>query len=518
MSSLRPIYHLVRADFLERVRRYSFLGTLGFAVYLGFLCVKGDITVKLGEWRGHYNSAWLGMMMTLVSTTFLSLAGFYIVSNSVKRDEKTRVGQILAATPMSRVSYAFAKAISNFAVLSSMVAVLAFTAVLFQLFRGEDRHLDVVALLSPFIVFALPLMALVACLAVFFETTPILRSGAGTIIYFFLWTSGIVACEKLRYIDLLGIGIYMRELEAAVRKFDPAYKDGFVLGLDFGQAQGSKLFPWNGMHFPAEILLGRLFWIVIAIALTALSSIWFHRFDPVRMRLNRGTRQPKMRVFNESEIAEVVSAAHLTPLPHTRSKAWFWPMFLGEMRMLVLRHHWAVYIASAGLIIAGCFSPLDAARRGVLAAAWIFPAFALSRMGAREDLFSTRTLVFAGPSAASRQLVSSWLAGATLPFALSAGVAVRLLVRFDIRGVLALIAGSLFVSAAALVLGNLTRTPKTFEAIYVSWWYAGPLNQIPGCDFFGATAASARPLQYAVFAAILICSAWTIRRARMAAA
>jgi len=32
---VRILYHLARADFLERVRRYSFILTMGISIYLG---------------------------------------------------------------------------------------------------------------------------------------------------------------------------------------------------------------------------------------------------------------------------------------------------------------------------------------------------------------------------------------------------------------------------------------------------------------------------------------------------
>jgi len=62
----RVLYHLARADFLERVRRYSFLLTLAFAAGLAFLTYSGTISLELGEYRGVYNSAWVGSMLTLV--------------------------------------------------------------------------------------------------------------------------------------------------------------------------------------------------------------------------------------------------------------------------------------------------------------------------------------------------------------------------------------------------------------------------------------------------------------------
>src|ERR1035438_8989823 len=121
---------MARADFLERVRRYSFLVTLAFAVYLGYSAYSGQVVLRLGDYRGVYNTAWLSALMTLVTTTFLSLVGFYVVRNSVDRDQQTGVGRILAATPMTRLFYTAAKVASNFAVLSAMVLVLMGAAII----------------------------------------------------------------------------------------------------------------------------------------------------------------------------------------------------------------------------------------------------------------------------------------------------------------------------------------------------------------------------------------------------
>ena len=60
MKPARVLYHMVRADFLERVRRYSFLLTLAFAAYLAWGSASGLIILRLGEYRGVFNSAWVG--------------------------------------------------------------------------------------------------------------------------------------------------------------------------------------------------------------------------------------------------------------------------------------------------------------------------------------------------------------------------------------------------------------------------------------------------------------------------
>src|SRR5271156_5791851 len=85
-SRWHVLLELARADFLERVRRYSFMITLLFAMYFGYLAATGKILMQVGHMRGVYNSAWIGALMSLVATTFLSLAGFYVVKNTIERD------------------------------------------------------------------------------------------------------------------------------------------------------------------------------------------------------------------------------------------------------------------------------------------------------------------------------------------------------------------------------------------------------------------------------------------------
>src|SRR6202044_2788938 len=58
-SRWHMLLELARADFLERGRRYSFLITLLFAMYFGYLAATGKIMLRVGNLRGVYNSAWI---------------------------------------------------------------------------------------------------------------------------------------------------------------------------------------------------------------------------------------------------------------------------------------------------------------------------------------------------------------------------------------------------------------------------------------------------------------------------
>ena len=187
MNRARIIYHLARADFLERVRRYSFLVMLGAVVFLGYQAAVGNIGVQLGDYRGEFNSAWVGSMLAIIASFFLGWFGFYLVKGSLARDRETGVGQVMATTPLTRPLYTLGKWLSNFVVLISMVVVLAIIGIAIQLFAGESNRFDFFTLIAPFIYIALPMLALTAALAVLFETIGFLQGGFGNMLYFFLF-------------------------------------------------------------------------------------------------------------------------------------------------------------------------------------------------------------------------------------------------------------------------------------------------------------------------------------------
>ena len=102
------IFHIAKADFLQRVRSYYFLITLGICIFIIYSFVPaldaGYTMVSLGNYRGFYNSAWIGSMVAMC-VPFFALIGFYLVHNAVKRDIDTGVGKIIATTRITTVNY-----------------------------------------------------------------------------------------------------------------------------------------------------------------------------------------------------------------------------------------------------------------------------------------------------------------------------------------------------------------------------------------------------------------------------
>ena len=518
-QSAHILYHMVKADFLERVRRYSFLMTLAGALYLAYAITAEKVVVRVGEgYRGQYNSAWIGMMMAVCCSTFLSLCGFYVVKNSIERDSTTRVGRILAATPMRKEFYTVAKTVSNFAVLSCMVMVLMAAAVAMQWIRPEARPISLWQLWSPFLLIALPAMFVTASLAVLFETLPLLRSGVGNVAYFFVWTFGLAAGAQSGFDDATGIHVLATSTQRALERVNPGGNNsGFSLTI--GSDRVSRTFLWSGVDWSWHQVGSRLTWIAVGLGVAVLASVFFHRFDPARDTAKEKKQKSKSvgdvstRAVDPGRLSFGISAlTRLSPLGHSR----FARLVLSELVLMLKGLRWWWYAAAAGLLVAEFVSPTAQAREGVLLAAWLWPVLIWSQMGCRESRHATQSLIFSAERIVYRQLLAIWTAGVLVAIATGAGTGLRLLLSSDWHAAAAWLAGSLFIPSMALALGVWSGSTKFFEALYTVWWYIGPLHQIPGLDFMGTSLGSSSAVLYLTLAAGSLLAACVGRRQQVA--
>jgi ABC-type transport system involved in multi-copper enzyme maturation permease subunit len=513
-SRWHVLLELARADFLERVRRYSFLITLLFAMYFGYLAATGKILLQVGHMRGIYNSAWIGTLMSLVATTFLSLAGFYVVKNTIERDRATRVGEILASTPISKILYLSGKWLSNFMVLAVMVGILGISGIAMQFFQGEDSHLQLWKLLAPFLLLALPAMALVAAVAVVFETITWLRGGFGNVAYFFVWTAGLAVPASAGAeggtspYDWAGLNLVWNSMRAAA----PTSNNSFSFSVDVGTLNFvHATFLWNGIAWTGGMVLWRIAWIGFALALVAFSALLFDRFDPARRRLLSGRSKPASSDLPEisgvaegSSVMGAMSAVTLTPLRAGPVHFRFGAMLVAELRLMLKGQKWWWYAGAVLLVALAAALPGAQARGVALCVAWIWPVLMWSTMGVRESRDRTSPLLFSAPHPIASQLPAVWCAGVVLGLITGSGFALRLLLGGNWRGLLAWLIGAAFIPTFALALGVWSGTSKPFEILYTLLWYLGPMHATVPLDFMGsapATALTRVPLFYLALAA-----------------
>jgi hypothetical protein len=491
MNRTRIIYHLARADFVERVRRYSFLLMLGAVIFLGYQAAIGNVKVQVGDYRGEYNSAWVGSMMAVIASFFLGWLGFYLVKGSVARDRETGVGQIMATTPLTRLCYVLGKWFSNFAVLVSMVIILAIVGAIIQIFAGESNQLELSALILPFVFITVPMLAVTSATAVLFETIGFLSGGFGNMLYFFLFIMIFPAFgENLGKtnpaIEPLGFSLLEQSMGAAAHAAFPEYNGGIMLGSTDRPIQG--IFHWSGVAWTSEIMLKRLAFFGVAILLILLAALFFDRFDPSRRKLKSKRMKSSVSLTQPEGIAvspAIPQPEHLTPLTASSNDFAFIRVLVSELRLLLKGQQWWWYAVAAGFIIACLVNPPETVRSSILPIAWLWPVLIWSGMGNREIQHNTYQMVFSSAAPLMRQLPAQLLAGIIIAVVTGSEAALRLLGTGDGAGLLAWFSAALFIPSFALALGVWSNSHKLFEVTYVFIWYLA-MQKVYLVDYFGA--------------------------------
>lgn len=501
------IWVIALADFRERSRRYSFwvfLVLIAYATYL-FIPAPGApyTTVRLGDYRGLYNSAWVSNQVTLLTVTILSLVGFYFIKGAVIRERRLKTHEILAASPISDLAYLAGKFGGNVMIMFSMILTLAITSVLLQIARNEDRTIMIFNLLAPYVLIIAPVMIFIAALAILFDCVKFLRGGIGNVIFYIFWVFALVnggmnTTHVTPILDFFGISFLWSEMmngcSSAVSSYVP-WEGIHSIGFNF-TADGPpqlRTFLWQGPHWSPLFLVGRLVLLTVSFAAVAVGAVLFRRFDEEPAKVGSGIFGKRKEIAQKAESdsksahTEAPRCVSLTPLTTRPRKVSLSRLLIAELRIALngVSKWW--YLIAAGIFVAGILTPFAISHKFLLAAAWFWPLLIWSAMGCRDQLFDTRQMVQSTPGGVWAQLSMQWLAGFLIAVAVGGFIGIRTLITGDFDLFSHWLIGALFVPTLAISCGIVTGGRKLFEVLYTLVFYVGPLNKTPMCDFTGSS-------------------------------
>lgn len=246
LNNLYQIYYIGISDFLDRIRSKSmFIITLlmMYISYLFFPQNNSSFYYTLNYhfegyfYRGVYNSTWMGWVATIAFISVITLIGFYFVRNSLKRERELMIGEITASVGVKSWIFIFGKAFGNLLFLLMQMIIVIFITIIMQFVRGESYSLQLIKLLTPFLILAVPTCFIMAVIGMIFEIVPILRDSLGNIAYFFLWAAICVASsgEKKSYLaDVFGMNTTARVILDVIKSNFNEFKDieSFSLGTN----------------------------------------------------------------------------------------------------------------------------------------------------------------------------------------------------------------------------------------------------------------------------------------------
>jgi hypothetical protein len=480
MRALRAIGAIALADFRERTRRQGFLVAVAMVAWVAYMVASGQLSFRLDQYQGVMNAPWLGSVLAFVVCTVLGWLGFFLVNRAVDMDRRSGVGELLAASPISRMHYTLAKWLANFALLGLLVGVLLAASLLLHWRNMSQIAQDLPALFAPILIVAVPVIALTAACAVLFESVHRLRGALGNVLWLFGFTQLFLVSVRLGALDLTGFGLLVPSMQAAAKAALPAYGGGYVLG--FAPHRELQLFHWGGIDWSLYIVLLRSLWLVPAALLALLASVCFDRFDRAAAPAGR----PGMA-------AAVAPQGHpVADLPPTAAPAVavlrFSPAYrlLTEVSCLLQGTRLWWWLVALGLAIAGFAVSSPLPRGMLLLASWVWPVTVWSQMGSREARDGTDETVFSSPHPLLLQLPGQWLAGFVLAVLTGGGVLLHLVLAGDTAPLLAALVGAALIPSLALCLGVLTGTAQVFEVLYLLLCYVGPLQGVAALDFMRA--------------------------------
>jgi hypothetical protein len=500
MTHANTIFHLVRASFLERVRRRNFVVVLFGVTLLSLAIATGRLILRLDVYIGEYNSAWVGALVAGSTTVLLCFANFFIIKNTIECDRITGVGELVASTPMNKVTYLLGKVFGNFAVLMAIEGCLFISAILVQLVHG-DPQIDILALLLPFLFIALPAMAAISALALIFETIPGLRSGLGNLIFVFLWfamTFRIAAYDE-EWFDLPGLIYVDRVFSETARKMEIPFEGGFSIEGGMMADPFAQNIRWENVSWINEMIGWRLYWFGLSIGLTLLAAVFFDRFDPNHTFLGF-INWPRRKISQEKilshkierfdthrenlPVREITFEGILHPIRKLSGLFHFCRIFWVETRM-ILKQPWWWYLISLWLLVMSLLTSVTEAHTFWVPLIWLWISFPLSGIGIRDSRFNTEQIVFSAPNPLRHHFFATWLAGIT--FTIFMGIAgARLFINGEADAALAWGIAALFIPSLALATGILCGNRRLFEGLYIAWWLMGPMaSEGTGLDFIG---------------------------------
>lgn len=480
------------AGFRERRRRPAYAVVLLAAVGLGYLAVPAAgshwTIVSLGGYRGVYNSAYTGTVAALAGALWLCVGGFYVVRTALARDRATGVRELLVTTRIRDASYLVGTFLGNLLVLASMAGALAVTALVMQLARGESSAVQPGALLLPFVLFTLPVLAVTAALAVFWETVPGLRGGLGNVAWFGVSLVGLIAAQSpTAPLGGLGTGLLTDSLRTAMLAQGLPPQEGAIGFMYLDDLPTT--FLWTGVPISTGLVAQRTLLTLAAVVVALLPALWFGRASSVR------SAGGPLRVVAAPSPALLDARPVAYPRGAVFARSMFARLVVGEGRVLlagVSRWWWLV---AALLFVATLLVPSRVVAP-LLLASWGWPVLVWSRLGLRGRDVGADALLAACPGPLAR-LLAEWVAGVAFTIVVGGAGLVRT------APDPAALAGALFLPSLALLLGLVSGVPRLFQAIFLTLWWC-VANELDALDYLGVLPGGPSPLVIAGAATALL--------------
>jgi hypothetical protein len=478
-------YKIIIYDYLQRTRSYAFLLTLAIALYAAcsFVPAPGAAytTVRIGDYTGLQNAAWIGYVTAMMSSVFISMIGFYLVSSGIKKDKDTGVGMIIAATAISNFRYLLAKAWSNFLVLLSILGIVFLMSIVLFFIRSNGYPFQLMQFIWPYLLIPIPAIFFIAFFAVaaevFLSRYSILMNIGFFFVFCFLLSMNI---SGPAFLDFFGHKQVTSGMQDIVSKDYHDANRAVSMGFLFSEKRHFRHFEFSGIDWTAANILNRATLIVFGLILVYISSLFFHRFD-LKQRFKK---QKKGQSSPQILPGKLLKDIKLSELPPVTPSYGIMPFIKTELLMLFRKGPRWLWLVNAGGMIALIFAPLTIAHQLILPCLWFLQVARWSDLATKEKTNRIHYFTYASYKPLTRLLPAQILAGIILALTLALPLMLRYIAVMQLLPVLSIILGGAFIVLFDTATGILSGGKKLFEILFFFVTYLN-VERVPFADYFG---------------------------------
>jgi hypothetical protein len=522
-SAWRRIATIAGTDVRIRLARSSTVVVLVALCILAYMIVPdlstGRALMQVNGHRALYNSPTIALATSSLCAVLLGFAGFYLTSNTIRRDVESRTGYVIASTGVRSLEYLIGKLLGSAAFLGLVVLVYVLNVMAMQLLRGE-APIEPLTYLEIFLAMIGPVIVVVSAVALMFECVRPLSGRVGDVLYFFVWTAllSVPAASATRgaagagsSYDVFGMTLVMNAAN------DQATNDFHAPGGQHWQQPlrcDEGAMEIQGCRWSAPVVASRITSALIALPALLIAWIAFARFDPARIRGGAASARSTMR----GRIAAPLKAL----LGMLRPAAWAGPGIaratLGEIALTIMLRP-IVFVGVTAAAVAGVLVPAATLRTAVIPIIFFALVATLAEIPTRDRVARVDGIRNGIPRVRESSVYTKLLA------ALGIAVAFLLVPLFRIvtsapADALSLLIGGWLFAAAGVGLGALSRTPKLFAGVALLFLYVVMSSaHAPEFDFAGWNGAADNGVRAAyfltamVFAALAVLGDWRTSRA-----
>jgi hypothetical protein len=244
---------------------------------------------------------------------------------------------------------------------------------------------------------------------------------------------------------------------------------------------------FEGLRLDAYWLSTRAVATVWPVALLFVARLFFHRFDPARVRAT-GERAKTSWIGRFNAMAKPLArlvvgfASKLVPVAGPPSLI----RSAATDALTTIAAFPLVVIAIIGFGIASLSADEKSIFTGVMPLAFAACAIAVADIACREKRAGTMALVFATPALRTRFVLWKFISTTLVAIAMI-GLPLARAIASRPAAALPLIVGLVFTCAAATALGVVSANPKTFIVLFLTFWYVSTQDKgaSPELDFAG---------------------------------